>query len=98
MVRSSGTPVTLTGEDRKRLEGIMKNPQSLRKHAWRADTGPIPARASARRKRDAGPASRYRPSSGGGNVFLPRGSTGFRPTPRARRAGRRYPGSGQGPD
>ena len=37
MARSSGTPVTLTEEDRKRLEGIMKNPQSRRKHAWRAD-------------------------------------------------------------
>ena len=55
----------------------MKNPQSLRGHAWRADTGPVPARASARRKRGAGPAGPYRPSSGGGSVFPPRGGDGL---------------------
>ena len=43
MVRSGGTPITPTEEDRKHPAGIMENPQSRRRHAWCADIIPIPA-------------------------------------------------------
>ena len=79
MARSSGTPVTHTEEDRKRPAGIMKNPQSRRRHAWRADIIPIPARTSARRKRGEGgtgksipPVQRWRkrfPAEGGDGLL-----------------------------
>ena len=59
---------------------------------------PHPGSGFSRRKRGDGPAAPYRPSGGGGTVFLPTGKTVFRPAPRVRRAGRRYRRTGQGPD
>ena len=61
-----------------------------RRHAWRADIIPISTRASIRRKRGMGPTNPCRLSGWWRDRFPAGGRASVR------RAGRRYPGTGQG--
>ncbi len=92
--KSTRQEIRLSGEDRKRLDGVIGNPRSLQKHVWRAriivepGSGCGPALTMRRTGMSTGR------SGADGTATLPRAQAGSSMTPPVHRGRSRSPGKG----